>query len=87
MCHRLKFLEDSLTTKRSSNPFSQTSTSSPSTSKPWHLTMLATLFQASEHLKTHRYSYSLLLLTLLVFAYRREPALFKRALKYLGHLI
>ena len=56
-------------------------------SKSWTLLALYYLIQAREHTKTHKYTYSLLVVSLLVFFYRRNPDLFKRAIKYVYQLI
>lgn len=55
--------------------------------KSWILSAIYYLIEAKEHVKTHKYTYCLLVLALLVFIYRRNPEMFKRAIKYIIALI
>lgn len=53
----------------------------------WLLLAAGYLVQARDHLKTHKYTYGLLVIGLLVLLFKRRPELFKKALKYLRFLI
>lgn len=55
--------------------------------KSWGLLVLYFLNKAKDHVTTHRYTYTLLVISLLVLLYRRNPDLFKRAIKYASNLI
>lgn len=53
----------------------------------WLLLAVAYVVQAKDHLKTHKFTYGLLVIGLVVLVFKRRPELFKKLMKYLRFLI
>ena len=53
----------------------------------WILAVYTHLLRARDHIRNHRYSYCLLIVSLLVLLYRRRPELFKKIINWAYLLI